>query len=105
MEAERDTIDRYVAAWLSHRIGEVFDTRITGVQSFGLFATIMGRAAGGGRRRGRAETVRPLVRAQPGDGFAQGSGAAPALCVSCRCGGPGGRTAPGRGSSGERGCE
>lgn len=40
MEAERDTIDRYVAAWLAGRVGEVFDTRITGVQSFGFFATI-----------------------------------------------------------------
>ena len=29
MEAERDTTDRYVAAWLSARVGEVFDTRIT----------------------------------------------------------------------------
>jgi ribonuclease R len=41
MEAERDTIDRYVAAWLSSRVGEVFDTRITGVQKFGFFATIV----------------------------------------------------------------
>lgn len=41
MEAERDTIDRYVAAWLSVRVGETFDTRITGVQSFGFFATIV----------------------------------------------------------------
>nr|WP_324827402.1 VacB/RNase II family 3'-5' exoribonuclease [Qipengyuania sp. Z2] len=40
MEAERDTIDRYVAAWLSGRVGETFDTRITGVQAFGFFATI-----------------------------------------------------------------
>ncbi|GGD51281.1 ribonuclease R [Erythrobacter arachoides] len=40
MEAERDTIDRYVAAWLSARVGEVFKTRITGVQKFGFFATI-----------------------------------------------------------------
>ena len=40
MEAERDTIDRYVAAWLSGRVGETFQTRITGVQSFGFFATI-----------------------------------------------------------------
>ncbi len=40
MEAERDTIDRYVAAWLSGRVGEIFDTRITGVQGFGFFATI-----------------------------------------------------------------
>ena len=41
MEAERDTIDRYVAAWLSARVGEVFECRITGVQRFGLFATIL----------------------------------------------------------------
>jgi ribonuclease R len=41
MEAERDTIDRYVAAWLSARVGEVFQTRITGVRKFGFFATIV----------------------------------------------------------------
>ena len=41
MEAERDTIDRYVAAWLSGRVGQVFSTRITGVQKFGFFATII----------------------------------------------------------------
>ncbi len=40
MEAERDTVDRYVAAWLAGRVGETFDTRITGVQNFGFFATI-----------------------------------------------------------------
>lgn len=42
MAAERETIDRYVAAWLSSRVGEVFDTRVTGVQKFGFFATIVG---------------------------------------------------------------
>jgi ribonuclease R len=47
MEAERDTIDRYVAAWLSGRVGEVFDTRITGVQAFGFFATITGLGGDG----------------------------------------------------------
>ncbi|RVU06248.1 VacB/RNase II family 3'-5' exoribonuclease [Novosphingobium umbonatum] len=41
MTAERETIDRYVAAWLATRVGEVFDCRITGVQRFGLFATII----------------------------------------------------------------
>ena len=41
MAAERETIERYVAAWLSGRVGEVFDTRITGVQKFGFFATIV----------------------------------------------------------------
>jgi ribonuclease R len=47
MEAERDTIDRYVAAWLAARVGEVFETRITGVQSFGFFATILGLGGDG----------------------------------------------------------
>ncbi|WP_095010909.1 ribonuclease R [Tsuneonella mangrovi] len=47
MEAERDTIDRYVAAWLAGRVGEVFETRITGVQGFGFFATIMGMGGDG----------------------------------------------------------
>ncbi|MBN9505971.1 MAG: VacB/RNase II family 3'-5' exoribonuclease [Altererythrobacter sp.] len=47
MEAERDTIDRYVAAWLSGRVGETFATRITGVQSFGFFATIVGLGGDG----------------------------------------------------------
>ena len=47
MVAERETIDRYVAAWLSVRIGEVFTTRITGVQKFGVFATIIGLGGDG----------------------------------------------------------
>jgi ribonuclease R len=47
MEAERETIDRYVAAWLSVRVGEVFATRITGVQKFGFFATIIGLGGDG----------------------------------------------------------
>jgi ribonuclease R len=47
MEAERDTIDRYVAAWLSARVGENFATRITGVQKFGFFATIVGLGGDG----------------------------------------------------------
>jgi ribonuclease R len=42
MEAERDTIDRYVAAFLSERVGEIVDVRITGVQNFGFFATVEG---------------------------------------------------------------
>ena len=47
MMAERETIDRYVAAWLSARVGEVFTTRITGVRSFGFFATIVGLGGDG----------------------------------------------------------
>ena len=40
MEAERETIDRYVAAYLSDRQGQLVDCRITGVQPFGFFATV-----------------------------------------------------------------
>jgi len=47
MVAERETIDRYVAAWLAQRIGEVFPCRVTGVQRFGLFATIIGLGGDG----------------------------------------------------------
>ena len=42
MEAERDTIDRYVAAFLSEKVGEILETRITGVTNFGFFATVEG---------------------------------------------------------------
>ncbi|GAA4722359.1 RNB domain-containing ribonuclease [Sphingomonas lutea] len=41
MEAERDTIDRYVAAYLADRVGQLVDCRITGVQPFGFFATVL----------------------------------------------------------------
>ena len=40
MEAERETVDRYVAAFLSSVVGEIVETRITGVQNFGFFATV-----------------------------------------------------------------
>jgi ribonuclease R len=79
MEAERETIDRYVAAWLSARVGEVLTTRITGVQSFGLFATIIGagrRRAGAGVDPGggalplfRRDAPRVLEGEQSGDRY------------------------------------
>ena len=40
MEAERDTVDRYVAAYLAERLGQILPVRITGVQNFGFFATV-----------------------------------------------------------------
>jgi len=40
MEAERETIDRYVAAYLSTHVGQILACRITGVQNFGFFATV-----------------------------------------------------------------
>jgi len=80
MEAERDTIDRYVAAWLSGRVGETFRTRITGVQSFGFFATIVGLGGDGlvpvsslGREYFRYdEGARALVGEQTGTRYAVG---------------------------------
>src|SRR3546814_11976411 len=42
MEAERDTIDRYVAAFLAQHVGEVMEARITGVTNFGFFAAVAG---------------------------------------------------------------
>ncbi len=80
MEAERDTIDRYVAAWLSGRVGETFKTRITGVQSFGFFATILGLGGDGlvpvgslGREYFRYdEAARALVGADTGTRYAVG---------------------------------
>ena len=47
MEAERDTIDRYVAAYLSTMVGDVLKTRITGVAKFGFFATVEGLGGDG----------------------------------------------------------
>ncbi|MEE1876422.1 ribonuclease R [Altererythrobacter litoralis] len=80
MEAERETIDRYVAAWLSHRVGEVFDTRITGVQAFGFFATIVGLGGDGlvpvstlGREHFRyEEAAQVLVGETSGTRYAMG---------------------------------
>ena len=80
MEAERDTIDRYVAAWLADRVGQEFDTRITGVQSFGFFATIMGLGGDGlvpvstlGREHFRYdEKAQALVGADSGTIYATG---------------------------------
>jgi ribonuclease R len=40
MEAERETVDRYVAAYLSERVGQIVDTRISGITKFGFFASV-----------------------------------------------------------------
>ena len=80
MEAERDTIDRYVAAWLSGRIGATFEPRITGVQSFGFFATITGLGGDGlvpvstlGREHFRhEEAAQALVGEDSGTRYAVG---------------------------------
>ncbi len=40
MAAERDATDRYIAAFLSDRVGAEFEGRITGVTRFGLFVRL-----------------------------------------------------------------
>ena len=40
MAAERDTTDRYLAAFLAERVGNEFAGRISGVQRFGLFVKL-----------------------------------------------------------------
>ena len=47
MEAERETLDRYVAAYLSEHTGKVLKTRITGVAKFGFFAQVDGLGGDG----------------------------------------------------------
>ena len=80
MEAERDTIDRYVAAFLSEKVGEVLETRITGVTNFGFFATVEGIGGDGlmpvrdigGEYFRFDEASRTLIGDQTGTIFASG---------------------------------
>ena len=45
--AERDSIDRYLAAFMADKVGAVFAARISGVTRFGLFVTITSNGASG----------------------------------------------------------
>jgi ribonuclease R len=45
--AERDAIDRYLAAFMADKVGERFAARISGVTRFGLFVTILPGGATG----------------------------------------------------------
>ena len=45
--AERDAVDRYVAAFMADKIGREYAGRITGVQRFGLFITLDATGADG----------------------------------------------------------
>ncbi|WP_323005082.1 ribonuclease R [Pseudorhodobacter sp.] len=47
MLAERDTTDRYLAAYLSERVGASFTGRVSGVQRFGLFVKLDDSGADG----------------------------------------------------------
>jgi len=80
MEAERDTVDRYVAAFLSTRIGQTVEARVTGAASFGLFATVEGIGGDGllaARDLGPEyfrydEAARTLTGEESGDSYAAG---------------------------------
>ncbi|WP_374944663.1 ribonuclease R family protein [Sphingomonas sp.] len=80
MEAERDTTDRYVAAFLSERVGQMVETRITGVTNFGFFATVDGIGGDGlmpvrdlgGEYFRFDEAARTLTGETSGDIFALG---------------------------------
>jgi ribonuclease R len=47
MAAERDSTDRYVAAYMEDRVGATFTARVTGVTRFGLFVRIPDSGAEG----------------------------------------------------------
>ena len=80
MEAERDTVDRYVAAFLAERVGETMEARITGVTNFGFFATVEGIGGDGlmpvrdigGEYYRFDEAARKLVGEQSGDEYTLG---------------------------------
>ena len=80
MEAERDTIDRYVASFLSERVGQIMEVRITGVTNFGFFATVEGIGGDGlmpvrdlgGEYFRFDEAARTLVGDDSGEVYAQG---------------------------------
>ncbi len=80
MEAERETVDRYVAAYLAEHVGTVMEARITGVASFGFFATVEGVGGDGlvpARDLGTEyfrfdESSQMLIGDQSGESFAAG---------------------------------
>lgn len=45
--AERDAVDRYLAAYMADKVGARFAARISGVARFGLFITVTGNGANG----------------------------------------------------------
>ncbi len=47
MAAERDAADRYMAAFMQHRIGAAFDATVSGIARAGLFVTLLENGASG----------------------------------------------------------
>lgn len=80
MEAERETLDRYIARHLASHVGQIVRARISGVQAFGFFATVDGIggdgivpvSALGAERFHFDEAGRFLEGAESGTRYAQG---------------------------------
>jgi ribonuclease R len=80
MEAERETLDRYIARHLAGVVGQIVRARISGVQAFGFFATVDGIGGDGivpvsalGAERFRFdEAGRFLEGTESGTRYAQG---------------------------------
>ena len=45
--AERDAVDRYLAAFMVDKVGQTFAARISGVTRFGVYVTVAGSGASG----------------------------------------------------------
>ncbi len=45
--AERDAVDRYLAAYLADRVGATFAARVSGIHAFGVFVTLIETGASG----------------------------------------------------------
>lgn len=77
MAAERDTVDRLVAAYLKERVGDAFDGRISGVIKAGLFVQLPQFGADGFVPIGSIgedyyifdETTRALIGERSGKGY------------------------------------
>ncbi|WP_292126869.1 ribonuclease R, partial [Mesorhizobium sp.] len=77
MAAERDTVDRLIAAYLAERINDTFDARISGVAKAGLFVQLPQYGADGfipvssldGDYYIYDETARSLVGERTGQGY------------------------------------
>ncbi len=80
MAAERDAASRYIASFLSDRVGAVFEGRVTGVTRFGLFIRLDETQADGlapistlgAERWIHDETAHALVGEQSGERFPLG---------------------------------
>jgi len=83
MAAERDTIDRLVAAYLADRVGATFAARVSGVAKFGLFVRLQDTGAdgfipagslGGDEYFEHIEELHAIVGSKSGLGFRLGDG-------------------------------